>query len=386
LVDAVIDRINAWSRGEEYESIWSASLKSELRKIQKIENGETRVFTIPPLDYTLAARALCLHWAQAMYGGCRSHRGYSTVGVDPDSGDWTNLYDKHTSFSPYVIPADHSDFDGTLDAQCVADVYEEISDWYDHYSQSDTFTYEFYINSEYLKIELSPEQARMARRMCGAEIYTTRLIAANTLIQKFGGNNSGNALTVLLNNKVNRKYIFAAFYNHFASKGYYTAIRHFDDLVRLSTYGDDILISVAEPARLQDFDFYAIQKYLADHNLTITAADKSDNPPPFIPFEQATFLKQGFVPDSRFPYIIHPQMELDTIFELTNWITTTIPKKEAIRTNCTLALEFAYHHGRSFYNALHSDINAALAPACGFILPNEFDTLDRAFLFRCGKA
>jgi len=76
--------------------IWSISLKDELREVNKVLNRETRTFLIPePAHYITAAQ-----YMRPAFHHMLNHpmATYSTVGINPYSPQWNELFDKVHEF------------------------------------------------------------------------------------------------------------------------------------------------------------------------------------------------------------------------------------------------------------------------------------------------
>lgn len=381
---AVTDRILRWSTGSQAASYWKGQLKDELRPLPKIENGETRLFMMPDISYTLATRLTQFDWTAAVYDAHHNSRFYSAVGINVDSYSWTARYEAHRRISVNVIAGDYSDFDGTIIAECVYDLYEEMSDWYDHYTNNANTTLTLFDdNGNFKDYTFTPYQMRLIRRMAGQEIYYTPMVIANVLLFKSGGQCSGCNITALLNNKVGYKYILHALLNFCDDNNDFSFFKNLDKCMQITTYGDDVLLSVCDELLELGFDFYYIQKFLAQHRIQFTDATKSLTPPRCIPLLESTFLKRGFRPDDDYPNIIHPTIDFKTIKRLTNWCHDKhLAVEEATLENAHSALAFAYHHGEKEYNKLFKQIRKALYPHNMFI-EYQYTMLHHEFLKHC---
>lgn len=386
--ELVRKRINSWINRKSFPSAWASQLKDEKRSISKVENAETRLFTSGTLDFFLVAQIFTRHWVGAVHKNFQAPGSYSRVGIDMASYDATKLIKYHQEVSDQAIAGDHSDFDGQMMAVLAESVFEEIADWYEHYAQGRNFTIPtFTEDGEETTIEITMEQFRNALYICGSEVWSTTLFVGRNVFIKTGGNTSGNNLTVYINNKVNRKYILMCWLYFCKITNQPELYGKFDMYCRLSTYGDDLLISVAPQILAQGFDFYLIQKVLGNYGLTFTAADKSLNPPPSQPLLECTFLKRSFRRDDEYPEIIVSMMDKETIAELTNWVQknnfTTLD--EQLSENLDNSLRFAVYHGKEFYDEWLQRINSALRMVG---LPEQKDIYfeERSiFLSKCGK-
>lgn len=104
------------------------------------------------------------------------------------------------------------------------------------------------------------------------------------LVAFYGSNPSGHSLTVIINGLVNALYMRYCFEKLGGDSS------KFKENVKLMTYGDDNIMTVREGCDF--FNHTAIQKVLADADITYTMAEKDAASVPFITIDQASFLKR----------------------------------------------------------------------------------------------
>lgn len=392
---AIRDRIDHWIERKAYPSPWAGQLKDELRSHAKIKNGETRLFTAGPIDFQIVARIFSIHWVAAVHKSYMAKNSYSRVGIDMASGDATAFIKKHLEVGTDVIAGDHADFDGQLLTPFVVSVFEEIFLWYEHYSNVHKVGTPHYFEIPTFDKDLKPctklisiGQFHNALYVCGSEVWSTTLMIGRNVFIKSGGNTSGNNLTVYINNKVNRKYILMAWYAFCFRENKLEWLTKFDEMTRLSVYGDDIYLSVQRELLRAGFDFYFIRDCLAEYGLKFTDPNKSSNPPPHVHYLDATFLKRSFRVDEEFPDIYVPMMAEETIHELVNWQRKSSYKseEEALYENIENSLRFAVYHGEKYYYDWLSKINESLDQV-GLSPAKDIYFEERCiFLQKCGKA
>jgi len=382
-------RISHWQRGLSYPSPWTGQLKDEKRKIQKVKDGETRLFTSGTISYQIVARALTIHWVAAVHQAKLAKNSYSRVGVDLFSYDATDLINKHLEVGDQVIAGDHSDFDGMLSTAFTVDTYREIAAWYSFYARS-SYIYipTFDENLKPTTIAVTHQNFANMLYLCGSETWSTTLLLGKNLFLKMGGNTSGNNLTVYLNNKVNRKYMQLCWHHFCQESGKFEWLTFFDEMTRLSVYGDDLLISVAPDALELGFNFQYIQSTLARYRLKFTAADKSENPPPYEPLLHSSFLKCNFKRDDVYPELIRPLIAKDTINELINWVLRskwTTPE-QAMMENLDTALRYITYYGKEEFNNYYTAINSSLKELNIPPMHNIYHSELYRFYHKCGKS
>lgn len=110
-------------------------------------------------------------------------------------------------------------------------------------------------------------------------------------IQAFGSNPSGHPLTVIVNNLANSLYMRYAYYAMHAGE----QVPDFAERVQLVCYGDDNTQCV-HPEETK-YNFNSVSTELGKIGVIYTPADKviDKDSPDFIPFEEVSFLKRGFL-------------------------------------------------------------------------------------------
>jgi hypothetical protein len=311
---------------------WVTCLKDENRDLEKIESASTRTFMIPPLDYTIVMRMYMLDFASAFYAArleiC------SAVGIDPESAEWTLLFNKLMSLSTVPDCFDFKEWDGRCPPQWIISACNIINFWYGDEPGSPA------ANVRYILFILAIH-SKVRSRDC--------------YYQKFLGIPSGFAMTVIVNCMVNHN-ICCFVWRTLARKydiGKISLI-FFDMYVIVFFYGDDGIMTAA----VWWFRIIYMVPIYNEYNILMTMGDKSSEVRN-ITFSEATFLKRGFRRHPTFPDRILAPIAKNTIYELVNWVTDTNDLEIATRDNILCALRFAYHHGKEFYCALVFQLNGA---------------------------
>nr|BCD33953.1 polyprotein [Enterovirus G] len=111
------------------------------------------------------------------------------------------------------------------------------------------------------------------------------------------------------------------------------------DHLKIIAYGDDVIASY--PYKLDPAE---LAKAGAKLGLHMTPPDKSETYVDMT-WENVTFLKRNFVPDERFPFLIHPVMPMSEIHESIRWTRDAKHTQDHVRSLCLLA----WHNGREVY-------------------------------------
>lgn len=320
LVDACHTRLANAFEGKRTLTVWTATLKDELRKESKIKSGSTRIFTNPPVDYTIVFRQLFLPFVCLLY---QNHiKGTSScVGIDPESLEWNVLVDELKKTSSFIIDLDYEFWDGFF-AGNVMSMFSRVC----------TRVMKDYEN-------------KLARDTLILEQTHFVLLLLNLIILMLQGNTSGGAATSVINsfgNDVKIKYLWMKL----APEGM-RSMEMFRKHVRCAFYGDDALLAVS-PAALPFFNFDTIQSYFKSMGITVTMANKTLDSVPYGTIDTVQFLKRRFAKNAVGQYV--PLMDLSTLASLTNWITRTpIGETEQCLLNCNCCLDFAFFYGYDYF-------------------------------------
>jgi len=345
---AVCDRLDKYARGIRPFEAWTDCKKDEIRPLAKIEAGKTRIFTIAPVDFTIVCRMFFLHFIEAFQrNNCK---GFSAVGLDP-LVDWERMFKRMEEVgTKCAFDGDFGTYDGSLKPDCINESVDSISDWYDMHVDGLTI-----VVSENKIYHFTAEQCRVIRSLIADAIIHTNQLVRDCLYQSHQGNPSGNPLTAILNSKVNALYLRIVFYLCVGK----CELGLFGKTVREEVYGDDNIVNVREDfAEL--FNFQTVSKTLAEYGIEYTTADKQkgDSLFKYKPLKDLRFLKQGVGLYKNCVRV--PLMDKNTIYELTNWVSTKMPPIDQLYDNLDCALRYMALYGKQDFDLFKKDVNDAL--------------------------
>jgi len=344
----VIVRLTSWRDSFRMFTLWMDQLKDERRKKEKILSVATRHFTIPPFDFTLAVRALTLHFVSAF----TKHRlkFFSAIGIDTQSYEWHEMISRHASFGRKSFDGDISNFDGMMSGEFIQAFFELVSDWYDEYMPEGL---DVHLGKHHMR--LTAGECRIMRTIICDEIVHTNQLCINLIYQSHQGNPSGNPLTTVLNTCVNAMYMRYVFYERCDKRGNW---KEFSDCVIDTIYGDDNFITVKD--NCEDFmSFEIVQDCLKVHGIGYTSARKTQEGG-FVDIQEIRFLKSGV--GLVYQSFWCPLMDWDTIYEMTNWVRATneFEAIDQLYDNLENALRFVFFYGETAYDRFVQEINRAL--------------------------
>jgi len=360
LLNEVTKRERAYLAGIKYTTVWQNVLKDERRTLQKIRDGATRVFMMPPVDFTMLGRMYFLDFIAAMM----NHRAsmFHAVGIDPESSEWLEMFQYLRSNSSVGWDGDYGRFDGTLKGQLVEAVAEIVNDWYNDGPECAQVRYciveEMLNNYSILPIL----RGTTFKDLKGQTHHIEKDIMM--VVMKTIGNPSGNFLTTILNSIVN------AMYTRLAWMGLARAARsiigrkfatmmYFNQNVRDKVFGDDNIISVKMEV-LSWFNQQTFAEYLSRFSLEYTPAIKNAGLKEWSYLHDCQFLKRGFRFDKDRPFRLYAPIEINSIRELLNWVTDTNDPKEQLELNVEDAFKLVYHYGIKVFNEFKKEIRGPL--------------------------
>jgi len=178
VLERVEERLSSYLRGERTYPIFKASLKDEALPFRKIESKKTRVFMAAPIDFTLVMRSVLLSFVRLSQKN--RYIFESAPGLEAQTSEWDELYHYLTKFGDSkMIFGDFSGFDVTMRSNFLLSAFKLIEDF--HRARG-----------------FDEKYCRVIR--CIAYDVTFPVVNYNgALIELFGKNPSGQALTVTIN-------------------------------------------------------------------------------------------------------------------------------------------------------------------------------------------
>lgn len=266
-------RLGMWLAGRKPETLYQTFLKDEIRPIEKVKAGKTRIIDVTPLDHVLAFRIVM---GRFMAGFHQNH-GFklgSAVGCDPDVA-WAN-YGFKLGGLKYQYDFDYSNFDASH-SESIFEVLKEFIFTPDNgFDQRCSLMIDSLVES--------------------VHCYEDKRITIR------GGLPSGTAGTSVINTIINNIILHAAFYYTYSNF-------EWDDLQMLA-YGDDIVA-----ASDHELDLDRIKDFMARIGYKITPADKGET---FTPksMKDIQFLKRRF---RKIAGIWAPVMEISNLQAMLSW-------------------------------------------------------------------
>jgi hypothetical protein len=247
------------------------------------------------------------------------------VGINPFSQEWEQLHQHVTKFgSDRILAGDYSKYDLRMPAQLMFAAFRILIE-------------------VARKCDYSEEDISMMEGIATDICYAVTCYNGD-LIQHIGSNPSGQNLTVYINSIVNSLLFRCAYYDLYQGRD----VPPFKEVCSLITYGDDAKSSVSD--KFPEFDFFAVQRYLAANDMVFTMPDKTSAGTSYMKDEQADFLKRRSVYNAELGYHMGALDVMSIAKSLHCNLRSKVVSQEEQAMSCvTGALYEMSAHGRELY-------------------------------------
>ncbi len=316
---------------------WVATLKDELRPLEKVKVGKTRVFEQPPLEFTLLIRkyfGAFLNWLKRK-PGCVTH---SAIGIDKEER-WKEFYIQLKLKGDKGFDVDYSNYDGSVSTQAF-DFFRGVCNAY-------------YGDNSAVRDGL----------LC--VLQNAWIIVGDFLVFTEQGNKSGNPMTDVFNSITNVFIIYVSYLDGRVRSGLSFTLDYFERDIACLTYGDDVLV-VADDDTLSYFNRVSVAECAASMGYVVTSANKSSQIIPVDRLEDLSFLKSRFVPDGQ---IVLAPMPLEVALRELQFIKKrNVDDARVQRDIIANALRFVAHVGRDDVHRLCEQLRD-----CGVVTEFDYD-------------
>nr|BBC70783.1 polyprotein [Enterovirus G] len=272
-------------------------IKDELRSKEKVKKGKSRLIEASSLNDSVAMRCYFGNLYKAFHQNPGTLTGCA-VGCDPDTF-WSKI--------PVMMDGELFGFDYTAyDASLSPVMFEALQMVLEKIGFGDG--------------------KQFIQNLC----YSKHLFRDKYYLVK-GGMPSGCSGTSIFNSMINNIIIRTVVLQTY--KGIEL------DHLKIIAYGDDVIASY--PYRIDPAE---LAKAGAKLGLHMTPPDKSDT---YVDLDwtNVTFLKRNFVPDEKYPFLVHPVMPMKEIHESIRWTRDARNTQDHVRSLCLLA----WHNGKKEY-------------------------------------
>nr|WPR18297.1 MAG: RNA-dependent RNA polymerase [Chemarfal virus 56] len=291
--DRVTKCHESYMAGKRYMPVFEQHLKDESIPIEKILIEKTRAFSSAGVDFSLEMRKYLLPFVRLVQRNKFVFE--SGPGTVCQSAEWELIRDYLCVFGDdKIIAGDYKRFDKGMTADIILYAFSVV--------------YAICKEAGYTEEDL---------KVIVGLAYDVAFPVSNVngdLIEFFGTNPSGQALTVIINGIVNCLYIRYAF-AVLAPKE--VSVWHFKLYVHLMTYGDDNIMGVGNAPW---FTHSGVVSALATIGVVYTASDKSNRVITYVHIDDESFLKRKWRFDEDVGFYLCPLDEESIFKSLTVWV------------------------------------------------------------------
>ncbi|UCR92472.1 MAG: polyprotein [Varroa dicistrovirus 1] len=323
--DGALERVR---RGERLGSFWTDTLKDELRPVEKVMQGKTRLFSCGEMIQTMLLRRF--------FGGFIAHltrnciRYESCVGLNVYSLQWTELAKRLQQVGDDVVAGDFSRYDTSLPAEVIWRVLDIVLNYYAQFEHDE--------NDDTVRIVL------------WQEIVNSIHVNGDRVYMWTHGQPSGCPFTSILNSVAHSivvRVVYLLCARKYAPE--MATLASFDKYVRHNNYGDDDVTNVAS-CIVEWFNQITMSEMYATFGMEYTDELKTGQLVKTKKLNEIQFLKRQFRWDrtqSRF----RAPLALDTIREMPCWNKTrTADQYELTALVLSDAVYELSHHPRDVFD------------------------------------
>lgn len=316
--------------------------KDELRPYNKVYGDEvkTRSINVLPVSHSILFRQYNLALESQLHLAANGIF-QSCVGITPESLAWTNMYQSLAAVNNKGIDIDVSNWDGHFPPDLMFAVVDVVNNLYGAAGAS------------------TPEDDIIRAGLVEYVLFGFSQFE-RTVYQKQRGMCSGFGGTATYNT-IGHMILFYYFYLAHLKKTNqmeYASWVCYTQFIQVRFYGDDVIATFRYDSPASALD---IANQYEHHGWPVTqASNKDDRTFALKPLSSCTFLKRSFKASEEYPLISLPAMDPETITDLLYWNKKGKNDVQQLYVNINEALEFAFFHGKEYYNQLRSRINEAL--------------------------
>lgn len=314
--------------------VFTGALKDTPTPQKKIDMKKTRVFSGSPADFAIATRKKLLSFIRLIQKNkFVFEAGPGTV---CQSTEWGKIREYLVAFGEdQLVAGDFGSYDKAMVAILILAAFQIIAKLHD----------EAGFDQEYC-------DAIMA---IGTDTAFSFVNFDGDLIEFYGTNPSGHALTVIINSMVNSLYMRYCYRVLNPAQ----EVKSFKQNVHLFTYGDDNTQGVSKTCPW--YNHTAIQAVLATIGVEYTMADKTSESRPYINIKDVSFLKRYWRYDEDVGAWLAPIEEDSIKRSLCVWLpSTSINEYEKMIEVITSAVNEYFFYGREKFEKERSFLTQLL--------------------------
>lgn len=310
-------------------------LKDELRSIEKVEAGKTRLISCAPMVYTIAVRRMFGAFTSAFF------RYHTSSGMCPGIcayTDWDKLFKHVQQKGRNVFDGDFKAFDSSEQAHFLMRICHAINAWYDDGEDNARIR-------EVLFLDLIH-----SRHLGGRGDKQCYIVQWNRSLP------SGHPLTTVVN----------SVYSLATLIGCYISITgdavNFWQRVSAATYGDDNLVNPDDTISEVYNQVTVAAAMKGEFGLTYTSGKKDGDLRPCTTIDEVTFLQRGFRIEDGY---VQSPLNLDSFLYTPYYCRNELLKQQIIDDTMEKSLEELSQHPEEVWNEYAPRIIAFLKKRLG---------------------
>lgn len=376
LMDIALNRV---PRGT-YETYVVDWLKDELRPIDRVEAGKTRLFSGMTVEMLALCRCMFLDQIECEIDNHNNPTSSSGYGLNPESVEWAGLKNK------LVPTTDPEAIDAIIACDIKAQDASTTSDQSRALNKVERHFYEVYESDDIVEIipgyPTTKNERIMIRQWLNEEIYFNRVhIFFGQCYRPKHGNPSGHLRTTPSNSRHTRSSLIFSVVKYCRWFGIPCTVEDAAKSLPASTFGDDHIAAVLASLRQIGFGQGAVKHFFKQLGYEITDFRKDEfeidtktlqpiGVPNLYSLKDVEFLKRGFRLAGSSCY---GPLKKELIEDTTNWVNKDADAYEGTLIVCIAALCNSYHHGRTYFDDLKCRINSALRSIGSHVVSLTFD-------------
>lgn len=317
-----VDRIIATYRsGRRHMPVYIQHLKDEPRALEKIVDGNTRIFGGAPADWSFVMRKYLLSFVRVVQNN--KYIFEAAPGTNTTSYEWDEMYHYLTQFGPErMIAGDFSKYDKRMSGVWILGAFNFIVQLLRHAGW--------------------PEEDIIVILGLAEDVAFPLCDFNGDLVEFWGSNPSGHPLTVIIN------CIAHSLYMRYVWLMVGLLLELFRQFVALMTYGDDDVMNVS--STIVNYNHTIIQEVLGKIGVKYTMADKESNSVPFLHMNDIVFLQRAWRYDEEVGSHLAALNEKSIAKMLTKYIPSKVVCEEQHAVDILQnALREYFFHGREVF-------------------------------------
>jgi hypothetical protein len=303
------------------EVVFVDSLKDELRKMAKVQDGSTRIFSACNFEYLILWRKYFGPFSVWLMKN--KIINMCGVGINCYSTEWDVLFRKMKSMGEKTLAGDYKGFDTCHIVEILWAICDMINTWFND----------------------GEENARVRRTLFADMIYSIH-VSGGTIYEWFGKLPSGHPFTTIINCLHNLILLMLCWVD-LNPKGM-DGLEDFFKHVYANVFGDDNILNISDYAA-EFFNQNTLPDAMLKYGFIYTDETKSGEIRPYRDISEITYLKRQFRFDEKLGRCLAP-LDMVSVLELPYWYHKDVNELGKTVDNLEAALGELSLHKEEVFN------------------------------------